>query len=132
MSTGYCKIRRTSHASADSNAICPHNRSDHRMPLRLIAIACLEQSLANVEMRPFHDAVCARVISRDLNVANVVSLAQIIEGFNKGRAIVHDDLTKSAPSAKDIIEYPIADGFHSFSAKNAILGIVHERAAALD
>ena len=132
MSTGYCKIRRTSHASADSNAICPHNRSDHRMPLRLIAIACLEQSLANVEMRPFHDAVCARVISRDLNVANVVSLAQIIEGFNKGGAIVRDDLTKSAPSAKDIIEYPIADGFRGLSAKNAILGIVRKRAAALD
>ena len=65
-------------------------------------------------------------------MANVVSLAQIIEGFNKGGAIVRDDLTKSAPSAKDIIEYPIADGFCGLSVKNAILRIVHERAAALD
>ena len=102
------------------------------MPLRLITIACLEQSLANVKMRPFHDAVCMRVISRDSNVANVVSLAQIVEGFNEGGAVVRDDLTKSTPSAKDIIEYPIADGFRSLSAKNAILGIVRERAAALD
>ena len=83
-------------------------------------------------MHPFHNAVCARVISRDSNVANVVSLAQIIEGFNEGGAIVHDDLTKSAPSAKDIVEYSIADGFRGLSAKNAILGIVCEQAAALD
>ena len=96
------------------------------MPLRLIAIACLEQSLANVEMRPFHDAICMRVISRDLNVANVVSLAQIIEGFNKGGAIVHDDLRKSAPLAKDIIKYPIADGLCGLRAKNAIFRIVCE------
>ena len=102
------------------------------MPLRLITIACLEQRLADVEMRPFHDAVCTRVISRDSNVANVVSLAQIIEGFNEGGAIVRDNLTKSTPSAKDIIEYPIADGFCGLSAKNAILGIVRERAVALD
>ena len=102
------------------------------MPLRLIAIACLEQSLANVEMHPFHDAICARVISRDSNVANVVSLAQIIEGFNEGGAIVHDDLTKSAPSAKDIVEYPIADGLCGLCVKNAIFRIVRERAVALD
>ena len=80
------------------------------MPLRLIALACLEQRLADVEMRPFHDAVCMRVISQDSDVANVVPLAQIVEGFNEGGAVVHDDLTKSAPSAKDIVEYPIADG----------------------
>ena len=83
-------------------------------------------------MYSFHNAICVRVISQDSNVANVVSLAQIIEGFNEGGAIVHDDLTKSAPSAKDIIEYPIADGFRGLSAKNAILGIVRKRAAALD
>ena len=72
-------------------------------------------------MRPFHNAVCARVISRDSNVANVVSVAQIIEGFNKGGAVVHDDLRKSTPSAKDIIEYPIADGLCGLSVKNAMI-----------
>ena len=96
------------------------------MPLRLIAIACLEQRLADVEMCPFHNAVCTRVISQDSNVANVVSLAQIIEGFNKGGAIVHDDLRKSTPSAKDIVEYPIADGLCGLGVKNAIFRIVHE------
>ena len=102
------------------------------MPLRLIAIACLEQCLADVEMRPFHDAVCAKVISRDSNVANVVSLAQIIKGLNEGRAIVRDNLRKSAPSAKDIVEYPIADGLCGLRAKNPIFRIVRKRAAALD
>ena len=102
------------------------------MPLRLIAITCLEQSLANVKMRPFHDAICVRVISQDSNVANVVSLAQIIEGFNEGGAIVRDDLRKSAPSAKDIVKYPIADGLCGFRVKNAIFRIVREQAAALD
>ena len=65
-------------------------------------------------------------------MANVVSLAQIIEGFNEGGAIVCDDLTKSAPLAKDIIGYPIANGFRGLSVKNVILRIVRERAAALD
>ena len=97
------------------------------MPLRLIAITCLEQCLADVEMHPFHNAVCARVISRDSNMVNVVSLAQIIEGFNEGGAVVRDDLRKSAPSAKDI-----ADGLCGLSAKNAIFRIVREQAAALD
>ena len=83
-------------------------------------------------MHPFHNAVCTRVITQDSNVANVVALAQIIEGFYEGRAIVHDDLTKSTPSAKNILEYPIANGLCGLSAKNVILGIVHERAVALD
>ena len=65
-------------------------------------------------------------------MANVVSLAQIIEGFNEGGAVVSDDLRKSAPSAKDIVEYPIADGLCGLRAKNAIFRIVRERAAALD
>ena len=65
-------------------------------------------------------------------MANVVALAQIIEGFYEGRAIVHDNLTKSTPSAKNILEYPIANGLCGLSAKNVILGIVHERAVALD
>ena len=68
----------------------------------------------------------------NLNVVNVVSLAQIVEGFNEGGAVVCDGLTKSAPSAKNIVEYPITDSLRSLSAKNVILGIVHERAAALD
>ena len=83
-------------------------------------------------MRSFHNAIHARVISQDLNVVNVVLLAQIVEGFNEGRAIVCDDFTKSAPLAKNIVEYPIADGLCGLSAKNVILRIVHERAAALD
>ena len=49
-----------------------------------------------------------------------------------GGAIVRDDLTKSAPSAKDIVKYPITDGFCGLSVKNAILRIVREQAAALD
>ena len=65
-------------------------------------------------------------------MANVVLLAQIVKGFNEGGAIVHDDLTKSTPSAQNIIEYPITDGLRGLSAKNAILRIVHEWAAALD
>ena len=96
------------------------------MPLRLIAIACLEQCLADVEMCPFHDAICVRVISQDSNVANVVSLAQIIEGFNEGGAVVRDDVRKSAPSAKDIVEYPITNRLCGLRAKNAIFRIVHE------
>ena len=77
-------------------------------------------------MCPFYDAVCARVISRDSNVANVVSLAQIIEGFNESGAVVRDDLRKSAPSAKDIVKYPIADGLCGLRAKNVIFGIVRK------
>ena len=96
------------------------------MPLRLIVIACLELCLANVEMCSFHNAIHVRVIPRDSNVANVVSLAQIVKGFNEGGAVVHDDLTKSAPSAKNIVEYSITNGLHSLSAKNVILRIVHE------
>ena len=73
-----------------------------------------------------------RVISRDLNVVNVVSLAQIVKGFNKGGAVVCDNFTKSTLSAKNIVEYPIANGLRGLSAKNAILGIVCEQAVALD
>ena len=83
-------------------------------------------------MHSFHNAICVRVISQDSNVVNVVSLAQIVEGFNEGGAIVHDNLTKSAPLAKNIIEYPIANGLCGLSMKNTILRIVCEQAVALD
>ena len=96
------------------------------MPLRLITVACLEQHLVNVEMHSFYNAIHTRVISQNSNVVNVVSLAQIVKGFNEGGAVVCDDFTKSAPSAKNIVEYPIADGLCGLSAKNAILGIVRE------
>ena len=65
-------------------------------------------------------------------MVNVVTLAQIVKGFNEGRAIVHDNFTKSTPLAKNIIKYPIADGLRSLSAKNVIFRIVHEQAVALD
>ena len=83
-------------------------------------------------MHSLYNAIRVRVISRDSNVAYVVSLAQIFKGFNEGGAIVRDDLTKSTPSAKNIVEYPIADGLCGLGAKNAIFRIVRERAAALD
>ena len=83
-------------------------------------------------MHSFYNAIHARVISRYLNVANVIALAQIVKGLYECGAVVHDNFTKSAPSAKNIIEYPIADGLCSLSVKDAIFRIVHERAAALD
>ena len=61
--------------------------------------------------------ICARVIPQDSNVANVVVLAQIFEGFYKGGAVVCDNFTKSAPLAKNIIEYPITNGLCSLSVK---------------
>ena len=53
-------------------------------------------------MCPFHNAICMRVIPQDLNVVNVVVLAQIIRGFYECGAIVCDNFTKSAPLAKNI------------------------------
>ena len=50
-------------------------------------------------MRSFDEAISARVVAGNADMANVITFCEIIDGFNVGRTIVGDDVGKRAPSA---------------------------------
>lgn len=59
MCAGSCKIRGATHAAPNSDAISPEYEVSDTIPLGLISINGLEQSLPNIEVRSFGDAVGA-------------------------------------------------------------------------
>ena len=89
--------------SADCNMVGPHDGCGYLVPLGLVTIASLEQCLVHVKVCTFSNPVCAGVITRNVNVLNMVLLGEVVKSFHECGAIVHDDFTKCAPSAKDEI-----------------------------
>ena len=82
-------------------------------------------------MRAFGDTVSTRVVSRYLDMSDVVLLLQVGERFDECRPIVGDDLAKSAPSAQYVFEDPISDGLRGLCAEGTIFGEMCQGAAAL-
>ena len=83
-------------------------------PFRLDAICDLNECLSYIEVRSLNDTICARVITRNADVINMVALAEMCERFDKGWSVVGDNFVKCAPSAYDVLEYPIAESGHVF------------------
>ena len=108
MGSGDRKIRRTAHTPTDCNTIGPHDGSGYLVPLGLVTIASLEQRLAHVEVCPFSDPVRVGVVTRNMYVSDMVTPGEVVERLHKCWAIICDDFTKRAPSAKDIFEDPVA------------------------
>ena len=82
-------------------------------------------------MRTFGDTVSTRVVSRYLDMSDVVPLLQVGERFDECRPIVGDNLAKGAPSAQYVLEDPISDGLCSLCAEGTKFGEMRQGAAAL-
>ena len=104
VSSGDCKIRRTAHTSADCNMISPHDGCGSLVPLGLITIANLEQCLAHIKVCSFCNPICTGIITKNVDVSNMVTLGEVVKSFHECGAIVCDDFTKHAPSAKDVFK----------------------------
>ena len=94
------------------------------MPLGLFAVASLENCFSHVKVRSFRYAVCARIVSGNANMVDMISLAYIAEGLDEGGTIIRDDFAEGAPAAEDVFENPIAYGLGGFGVKHAVLRIV--------
>ena len=91
-------------------------------PFCLDAIRDFNKCLSYIEVRLFNDTICAQVIARNADVIDMVALAEMCERFDKGWSVVGDDFIKCAPSAYDVLEYPIAESGHVFFRKCAEFG----------
>ena len=82
-------------------------------------------------MRTFGNNVSTRVVSRYPDMSDVVPLLQVGERFDERRAVVGDNLAKSAPSAQYVFEDPISNGLRGLCTEGTIFGEVCQGAAAL-
>ena len=108
MRSGDRKIRRAAHTPADCNTIGPHNESGYLVPLRLVAIASLEQRLAHVKVHSFSNPVGTGVVTGNVDVPNMITFGEVVKSLHKCGAVVCNDFTKCAPSAKDVFKDPVA------------------------
>ena len=97
----------------------------------MVFIACLEESLSDVEVCTFGDTVSTRVVSRYPDVSDVVLLLQVGERFDERGPVVGDEFAKSTPSAQYVFEDTISDGLCSFCVEGPIFGEMCKRAVAL-
>ena len=116
---------------ADCDLVSPHDRSDDRVPPRLVSIAGLELRLSDVKVHTFGDAVSTRVVPQYPDVSDVVLLFQVGEHFDEHRPIVGNNFAKSTPSAQDVFKDPISDGLHGFRMEGTVFGEMHQGAVAL-
>ncbi|ETW82047.1 hypothetical protein HETIRDRAFT_317658 [Heterobasidion irregulare TC 32-1] len=80
-------------------------------------------------MRPFDNAVGARIIPRYSNVRNVILLGEMGESFDEGWPVIGNDLDEGAPATENILEDPVGEGGAGLVAE---LGIVRYRASTLN
>ena len=79
----------------------------------------------------FGDTVSTRVVSRYLDVSDVVLLFQVGERFDECGPVVSDNLPKSAPSAQYVFKDPISNGLRGLCVEGMIFGEMGQGAAAL-
>ena len=82
-------------------------------------------------MHTFGDTVSTRVVSRYLDVSDVVPLLQVGERFDERGPVIGNDFAKSTPSAQYVFEDPVSDGFRGLCAEGPIFREVCQGAAAL-
>jgi hypothetical protein len=88
------------------------------MPFHLIAVTCFEDRLVDVEMTLLDEAISVQVIARNVNVVDMISLAEVLEGFQPWHAVVGDTFQKSTPVPNEAAHEPIGKSFSSFPAKS--------------
>ena len=82
-------------------------------------------------MHTFNNLVSPRVVSRYLDVSDIVPLLKVGKCFDEHRPIVSDDFAKSTSSAQNVFEDPISDGLHGFCMEGMVFREMHKGAVAL-
>ena len=91
-------------------------------PFCLNAIRDLNKCLLYIEVRSFNNTICTRVIARNVDVIDMVALAEMCERFDEGWAVVSDNFVKCSPSTYDVLEDPIAKSGRVFFRKRTEFG----------
>jgi hypothetical protein len=102
----------------NSDALCPEYGVDNGMPFRLIAVACFEDRLVDIEMTSLDEAISMQVITRNADVVDMISPAEVLKGLQPWHTIVGNDFRKSAPAPNEAVHEPIGESFSSFLAKS--------------
>src|SRR5262245_38061753 len=103
-----------------------------RRPSILLSVGYFIKRLSYVVVCSLDESVCARVVSADSNVVNMIFLGEVFDGLDKGSSVVGNDFEECAPSTENFFENPFAEGFRGFGAKLAELGVCRKRTTALD
>ena len=107
------------------NPFCPKHRMCSSRPFALVSINGFESRLSNVEVGLLDEPVRTRIVAANLNVVNMISFCEVIEGCDEGRPIIRYDFIEGSPSTNDVFEDPIAEGHGIFSPKFLPFWISH-------
>ena len=75
-------------------------------------------------MRLLDYVIGMRIVTRDVNISNVVFLGKMGKSFDKGWFIVRDNFNEGAPSTKDVFKDPVGKCCASLVVKHAKLGVM--------
>ena len=126
MSSGYCKVRGTSHVPSGSDVFRPKDRLGNLCPFIFCSVQSLEECLSYVKMGALYYSVSAGAIAANPDMLDKIFLLQMPEHGDEGFTIIRDDLDQSTPSAEYVLKDPIAEGLCGLFSEHSELGIMSE------
>ena len=94
------------------------------MPFGLVTVRDLEKGIAEIPVFALYGSVSLHIVSGDGDVIDPVAVCKNFEGFEERCAVVGDDMTDCAPSAKDVLENEVSESFRVFGSKHASFGVL--------
>ena len=89
---------------SDSNSLGPENLQENFVPLRLVSLTSLHDSLANIEMLGLNYPVSLGIVSQNPNVMDSVLLSKKIDGGDIGSSVISDNLIESSPVTENLLK----------------------------
>ena len=74
------------------------------MPAELPLQGAFDDGLLDIKVMPLNHTVSLRVIGEDAYMPNIILVSKNIESLNEGRAIVSDNLSRSASTTENIFK----------------------------
>ena len=73
-----------------------------------------------------------RVVSRDVDVVDVVSLAEVLNSFDPRSTVVSDNLYQGAPLPDEATKKPLSDSLGCLPVEHVEFRLMTQRTAALN
>ena len=107
----------------DSDLFGPEDLRKDFTPLEFVALTSLHDGLANVEVFRLDNAVCLRVVARDMNMVDSVSQSKNFESCNIGCSVISNNLFKTSPPAQDVLKDEVSDDLPRIRSSTATFGV---------
>ena len=94
-------VRGVAGGFVNSNSFGPENLGQDLTPLRLVPFTGFHDCFPNVEMLGLHDSIGLRIVARDPDMVDVVSLTEPVRSSDIGRGVIGNNFRHTSPPTED-------------------------------